>query len=278
MDRHRTAVGLVVLLAVAGCAGSGASTDVGLTVTPAPVPTDGTPTPAYRLAPGLAESGVVSPLTLASAHAELLRSTAFHVRIDERTVGPGGPTTRRVLEGTFVNRTAYRIRVRAVSGNRTVLARSLYADGTALYERHVTDDGVRYYLTNERLHDQSPYPPARLGSRTQRDDLYIAFVGTSPDYVGTEVVDGSELHRIAATGATRPGLLASWEYVDAISDYEFEALVTDAGFVRAYRVSYIAIDNGERIRVDRRVRWSAVGNTTVPVPDWYEIARERTSE
>lgn len=278
MLRSRTAFAVAVLLVLAGCAGGAGQSPADLTVTPAPVPTDATPTPAHRLAPGLSSAGLIAPLALTSAHDEHLRSTAFHVRIEERTVGPDGGTSARVFEGTFVNRTTYRIRVREVAGNRTVLERSFYANGTALYERHVTPDSVRYYLTNEQLSDRSPYPPDRLGSRTQRDELYVAFIGTDPAVRGTESVNGTELHRIGSSGVTRPDLLATWEYVDRISAYELEALVTEAGLVRSYRVRYVAIDDGDRYRVERSARWSAVGNVTVTEPDWYERARARTGE
>lgn len=266
------------LLVLAGCAGSAVQPSPGLTVTPAPVPTDPTPTPAHRLAPGLSSAGLVAPLALASAHDDHLRSSAFHVRIEERRVGPDGRTSVRVFEGTFVNRTAYRVRTRQITQNSTLLERSLYADGTALYERHVTPDSVRYYLTNEQLSDRSPYPPDRLGSRTQRDELYVAFIGTDPDYLGTESVNDTERHRIGSSEVSRPDLLATWEYVDRISAYELEAIVTDAGLVRSYRVRYVAVDDGERHRVERTARWSAVGNATVTEPDWYERARARTGD
>lgn len=273
----RTALGLAVLVVVAGCTGSGAGTAPPVSVTPAPVPSDGTPTPAYRLAPGLSADGVVGPLALASAHDELLRSSDFHVRITERVEPSDGPTRRRVLEGTYVNRTSYRLRVWETVGNRTVLTRSLYADGTALYERHVTANAVRYYLTNERLDDTSPYPPDRLGGRTQRETLYIAFVGARPEFVGELPADDGMYYHIAATRAVRPGLLAAWAYVDAVSDYEFDARVTGAGLVRSYRLRYVATVGDDRRRVVRTARWTDVGTATVRRPDWYATALNRTA-
>lgn len=273
----RAAFALAVFLVLAGCAGSGVQPPGDLTVTPAPVPTDGTPTPAYRLAPGLSEMGVVAPVVLSSAHAERLRSTVYHVRIEDRVERSDGTVTRRVLEGTFADRTVYHFRVsEGGAGTETAHARAFYADGEKLYERLVIDGEVRYYVPRERLFERAPLPPNPLGHPTQREELYVALVGSHPAYAGTRTVDGETFHRLTAAEPTDHDFLAAMEYVDSFSSYEFEALVSDTGLVRAYRVEYVATVDGERRRVVRTARWSGVGNATVPVPDWYETARART--
>lgn len=277
MFRVRAALGLAVLIALVGCASSGVQADGPVTVTPAPVPTDGVPTPAFRLAPGLAERGVIGPLTLASAHAERLRSTAYHVRIEERVQHPDGRVSWRVLSGTFANRTSYSMRVREGVGNETVIASWFYADGDRLYERLIIDNVTRYYQPRSKLSAGSHYPQDPLGHPIQRDQLYVALSGANPSYVGTERVEGVELYRIAESDRVNDDFLAAWEYVAALTEYEFEALVTGDGLVREYRISYVATVRGEPRRVVRTTRWTNVGNATVTPPDWYGIARERTA-
>lgn len=278
MIRGRIALGLAVLLLLGGCAGSGVQPGGDLTVTPAPVPPVGTSTPAYRLAPGLTEAGVVGPLSLTTAHADLLRATTYHVRLEERVEGPDGSVDRRVLEGTFANRTSYHLQVREGPANATTLVRALYADGERLYERLVINGEVRYYVPRETLYPLAPYPKHPLGSPTQREELYVALVGSQPAYNGTHTARGERHHLIVATAPTEHGFLAAWEYVDGFASYRFEALVTDRGLVRAYRLAYVATVDGERRRVVRTARWSRVGSAPVPVPAWYETAKNRTGD
>lgn len=276
MDRYRAAVGLAALLVLAGCAGSGVRADADVTVTPAPVPTDGLPTPAFRLAPGLAETGVVGPLTLASAHTERLRSTSFHVRIEERIERPGNTAAWRVLEGTFADRTSYSMRVREGVGNDTVLASWFYADGERLYERLVIDNETRFYVPRARLSAGAAYPQDPLGQPTQDEALYVALSGARPTYDGTTTVDGVEHYRITESSRVNHDFLAAWEYVADLASYEFDALVTPDGLVREYRISYVATVRDERRRVVRTARWTGVGTARVTTPDWYEAARNRT--
>lgn len=274
----RSAYGVAVLLVLAGCTGGGVNPDGELTVTPVPVPTDRTPTPAYRLAPGLSEAGVIGPLSLASAHAESLRASVYHVRIEERVRHPDGRVHWRVLEGTFANQTSYSMRISRGVDNRTDLAGWFYADGETLYERLVTADDVRYYVPREVLAAGSSYPQDPLDHPSQRNVLYVALSGARPTYVGSETIDGETYYRIAESSRVNDDFLAAWAYVEAISDYEVEALVSDDGFVRSYRIEYVATVRGERRRVVRMARWTRLGNATVPVPEWYETAKERTGD
>lgn len=266
----------MIVLVLAGCTATGGQ-PAEVTVTPAPVPTDPPPTPAYRLAPGLSEAGVVGPLTLVAAHARLLRSSTYHVRIAERRERLDGTRIRsRSFEGTFANRTSYRLRIVEGRDNETVLARELYADGDALYERLEADGTVRYYVPRDYLSLQAPYPLDPLGDPTQNEELYVVLTGAEPAYVGSTRVGEETRYRLAATRAAKPSFLAAWDYVDRVSDYELEATVTDRGLVRAYRVTYVATGAGERWRVVRTARWTDVGNATVTAPDWYATARARS--
>lgn len=277
MTDRRRSFALAVMLVFAGCAGSGGPGADPVTVTPAPVPTDTTPTPAYRLAPGLAESGVVSPLALADAHADILRETVYRVRIEERVDPATGPSRRRMLQGTFANRTVYRFRIVQERGNDTQLASAFYADGDDLYERQVTDGESRYYRPRTRLRAEAPYPQDPLGSPLQRQQLYVALEGTQPFIDTTETAGGEQHYLLRASEARDRRFLAAMAYVDRISEYQFRAVVTAQGLVTAYRISYVATVDGERRRVVRTAQWSAVGNTTVTAPAWYDTARNRTA-
>jgi hypothetical protein len=275
-DRRRS-FALVVMLVFAGCAGGGGPAADPVTVTPAPVPTEATPTPAYRLAPGLAESGVVSPLALADAHADVLRGTVYRVRIEERVDPATGPSRRRMLRGTFANRTVYRFRIKQERGNDTRLVSAFYADGDDLYERQVTDGEPRYYRPRTGLRAEAPYPQDPLGSPLQRQQLYVALEGTRPAFNTTETAGGERRYVLRASSARDRRFLAAMAYVDRISAYQFRAVVTAQGLVTAYRIAYVATVDGEPRRVVRMVRWTAVGNATVTAPAWYSTARNRTA-
>ena len=273
MPHPRAALGLAALLVLAGCAGSGGAVPAPVSVTPAPVPTDPSPTPAFRIAPGLSERGVVGPLTLATAHAERLRSSVYRVWIAERVVRGDGSVRWRAFEGTFANRTSYAFTVREGAGNRTVIVSSYYADGDRLYQRLVTDAGTNYYVPRSGLGTSPDFPEDPIGSPTQFDELYVALSGTRPAYVGAVERNGTPYHRIASAGAVNEDFLAAWEYVDSVEGYRFEALVAADGVVREYRIEYTATVGERRRQVTRTAQWKAVGEASVAPPDWYARAR-----
>ena len=66
-------------------------------------------------------------------------------------------------------------------------------------------------------------------------------------------------------------------FVDEVVDYEFQASVAADGLVTSYHIEYAAVVDGERRRVVRTACWTAVGTANVPVPAWYETARNRTT-
>ncbi|MFB6359735.1 MAG: hypothetical protein ABEH59_00265 [Halobacteriales archaeon] len=275
MTGWRRSIGLAIVLVFAGCVGASGPRAEPVTVTPAPVPSDTPPTD--RLPPGLADSGVVSPLALAEAHTDLLRETVYRVRIEERVDPAAGPSRRRILQGTFANRTAYRFRIVRERGNDTALGSAFYADGDALYERLIVDGRPRYYRPRSDLHAHAPYHQDPLGSPLQGQQLYVALEGTRPAFNTTQTADGEPLYVLRAEKAKDRRFLAAMGYLDRISAYEFRAVVTARGLVTAYRISYVATVDGERRRVVRTARWSAVGNATVRPPAWYGTARNRTA-
>lgn len=275
MASRRTVLGLAVVLLAAGCtAGTGPATAPA--VTPVAVPSDPSPTPAFRLAPGLSEVGVVAPLTLVSAHAERLRSTTYRVRVEERRTRLDGSGSRyRRFEGTVANRTAYHLRfVEGIDG-RTVLVREFYHDGDALYERVEADGGVRYDRPRDTITPGAPYPLDPMGAPTQDEELYVALSGARPAYVGTAEVGGSTVHRLETSAAANPGFIAAWEQADAIEDYRLEATVTAGGVVRSYAVAYVAVRADARWEVGRTATWTEIGEARVAEPAWYETARDR---
>lgn len=277
MAARRTTVAIAALLALAGCAGTGVSSSPELTVTPAPVPTDARATPAYRLAPGLAPSGVVDPLALATAHAAVLRATAYEVTLTERSVRPDGTLLeRRTVEGRFVGPTRYRLTTSRETARGPDPTSTLYADGERLYERLETRNDTRYYLPRARFDGRPRWPEDPEGHQTQRDELYAALAGSTPSYAGPVELDGVTHHRIVAPRATHASFLAAWEYVDTIETFRFVATVRGDGLVRSYRLHYVATSGGERRIVTRSARWSALDDATVDPPAWYATARERT--
>lgn len=269
---------LAALLALAGCAGAGGpAAPSELTVTPAPVPTDAPPTPPYRLAPGLAPSGVVDPLALVAAHAAVLRASSYAVRVEEHVAtADGALVERRVIDGRFDGPSRYRVTLRRETPRGPDPTSSLYADGERLYERLETTTGTRYYVPRERLDARLRWPEEPPGRPTQAESLYAALAGSTPGHAGTTVVDGESHHRVVADRATHASFLAAWEYVDTLESFRFAATVRGDGLVLGYDLRFVATVGGERRVVTRTARWTGVGETTVEPPDWYATARERT--
>lgn len=280
-------VALAALLVLAGC--SGLAADPGpaeptATVTPAPVPESGTDSPANAaLAPGLTREGVVEPLTLANAHAELVgsRPHAFYAswtvkytngtlrgEVRQRaTVEPGGP---------FFANVSVRGRTGIVADRPT---RALFwSDGEELVERATANGTTRYlYIPPDEYSGGNGFYNSLRRPKPWRDtyalfasiETRVASEQASPDGNGSVyLLEGSRL--------TAPATFAVATDTTDPRDVSFAAAVTDEGLVQGYRLIYTATVGGERVAVTRVVRYTAFGGVSVERPDWYETAKEES--
>lgn len=280
----RRSIALAIILVVAGCSGfSGsedrpdASTDT-VTLSPAPIPPTGTPTerPERHLAPGLTRDGVVDPFALAAAHREALSTQSYTVVTNTTIHGPNG--TLRTVDRTVAvaaGGTPYHLvetsesdssyPVTAVAGRVEIW----FAGRPALFR--VGTENVSY---REGTTASLGGP---VGDTTGHDRL-VGYYGSVERWAVRELPDGpGDSLVLESRESPDPAVLDLPLLVSDPRDATLRVVVTKDGRVVTTRVRHVATFDGERVEVVRRVRYEAVGNTTVAEPAWVEEARAATA-
>lgn len=249
---------LAGLAVLAGC--GGVFGDVGPSTGPGPT----TATPSFVAAPGITHDGVKDPARVARAHAASLAGQSYTVRAELTVLGPDGTerggsvTVLRTAAGG--DRFAYKYNARGRFPPDTIAQPDVeaYANGTHTFERQTRPNETAYraYVTEDVGYAEALRDPSAVRR-------YLAIGGTA----SVERVD----HRGWIAYRVRAAEPEGRRTVEAVVDtfglvHELEATVplTDlysapAGGTVRYTVSY-----------------SAVGDTTVEPPAWFEEARRVT--
>ncbi|MFC7019461.1 MULTISPECIES: hypothetical protein [Haloarcula] len=259
MGRATLLVALGVLLA--GC-GGGVSSGPPETVTPAPVPTD-----AVRYPPGVT-ADYVDAATLADAHARGLSTTNYTLTTRQRVRTPDGQSLLRINQTRHVSRDAESYR------GHFALETNLYDDAggsTIEFWGNRSLVVTRYTTANPyREPEIRRWPGQRDPSITDLTDRqhiegFLAGVNVAPV---RQTPDGGVL--LAGSGVQDRTLLIVPLVVTEPRNLTLSMRVRPDGVVRATRVTYDATHNGERVRVGRTMRVTAVGTTPVTKPSWVE--------
>jgi hypothetical protein len=263
-------VAVVALVALAGCGsvsdGAGRSPPA---VTPAAVPTDpATPTPVPRVAPGVTAGGVVDPVALATAHRDALLGESL-TRTTVGTVGADGRTLRRTNRTFSVApyRTEFRYRyAQTVDDDYPVRATAdrldLWSNGSGTLVRVEDDADVRYRTL--------PADEARsLVVGITGDERVSALAGAFA-FAVRERPGGVEL---VSTALRDPSALDVPLLTGNVTNATLRMDVAASGLVRSYTLAYGVELDGRPLRVVEQMRVTAVGETRVDRPPWYDIAR-----
>ena len=274
----RTALiaGLVLL---AGCnglfgpTGNTAGSDGGTTPRSA---TPGEPNGGYgttrapgELPPGMTHGGIRDPWRLAQAHAAVLRNTSYTVT---------SASTNWFPNGTLATQQAMTSRSGA-NGTRSASVRMLSGPGLSSPENLARYDAwtngsaayVRTELTNGTVeYARWPgFPTVR--DPTGRDTLYGLYATYEFTVADQFERGGTTYYRLVSTelgpNATTP-----------FSNASVSILLDERGVVREYHVSGEKTAGSETFLVDRTVRFSALGNTTVGRPAWLDEALRNTTD
>jgi hypothetical protein len=251
------AVALVVVLA--GCSMPTTGTDAAPTGTEPTASTDATtPSPP----PGLSTDGIEDLPALVGAHTDALRGTTFTVRT--RTVQTAAGANYTVVTertgryddtGPFRGRTSFRSTVRGDLPETAVsppARQRAYRAGERAAVRTTRNGTVR----TRRV---APYDsPVKLSGAMARATLRTLSErnATTVDRVRT---DGAVLYRVRAR-------LAPTQFQ---RNATLEAFVTDSGFVTRLVARRTLEFRNRTTRVERTVRYTDVGETTVRTPEWY---------
>jgi len=288
--RPVAALALAALLVLAGCSVAAPTTDERTaTLTPAPVPGGGGAGTAAsgadaggqrsvdgrRLAPGLRAGGVDDAFALASAHGASLADRSY-TRGDSRTVVDGNGTLQATRTDLRVGAGGepFLLERSAVSAPRYDVQlpyseAAVHHDGRQAAYRIVANGSVRYRLDGN-------VPPAEvLTDRTGRNavlGLLSAF-----EWEVQELEIGGEPHyRLESTALRAPEALDDAYLLSDPRNASVRLLVGTDGRVHRYRLEYETSYDGRTVGVTETARWSAVGETAVPEPDWLGTARNAT--
>lgn len=248
--RRAPAALLALLVLLAGCGSAGEATE---TYSPAPVP--GTPSPSTTatlpLPPGVNESGVVDPATLAAEHRAALRNRTYRmVLVIERATQNAGVTRTRVVVRRGANATLVR------STTVTTSERS----SRVVY----TDDRGRWVRCSGGNCSGGRTNPSTVAV----DTLTRVLANADTELAGRVRHDGRLHHRLVADRPgfepTRPG------GVIQVANYTGELLVRPAGLVSVMRVRYVLSDGLARTDVAVTLRYTDLDDTTVRRPAWVD--------
>jgi hypothetical protein len=229
------------------------------------------------LAPGLNESGVTDAAALADAHEAVLRNTSYATVSNTTARAPDGTLLAQLDDTTTFGHDPLRYRSESsVEGeNPRVIGAfgsdlEVWASENGTWQAIERPNGTEYRKVADRIR-------LSAADRTNRDALFVLFSTVNTTVADTETRNGTALYRVNSTDVTGPEALASHLRADSVSNVSLSALVDERGLVREYRVEYTATLGGKTSRVERTVRFTALGETTVERPAWVAEASNSTA-
>lgn len=264
---------VALLLVLAGCDAPVAQPTVGESVTAAPVPdVPTTATPTGQFAPGVREAGV-DGIRLAAAHERSLAGVSYTVNqtLVQRYAN-GTLRSRYVTVAQFGAEPGRFLSVldQTDRGDGALVTRSVrrYGDGEHAYQsiiegNETTAEPLRW-PDGERRDPRGVYPENVTNVRS----IQRVFTLVSSRQTGTVVVNGTRYARVeSGPNASLPPL----------GNVSVTALVSPAGLVREYRVSYDVSRTEGSVHTVVALSYTRVGETTVTAPAWVEAIRNGTA-
>lgn len=279
---QRSLLPLLFALAVvlAGCNGLtlGGEETPAPTVTPAKVPTDKpTPTPVPQLAPGLTIEGVTEPFILAEAHGAVLRNASYTYSENLTARYPNGTVYRHsTTHAQYAANDSQFYLVQSGSGIEVYRTDrlSMWSNGERVIVARTRNNTTSYNVPRSANGEPAP-PQELLFKRTSSERIAGLFSSVETRVVGQEQRNGTTVYRVVATNVTNPTVFKrGWQDPRNVT---LRALISSQGLVHEYRLNYTATLNDSTVHVNRKIRHTNVGNTTIERPPWYDEAIENVS-
>lgn len=278
MVRAWTVVVAGVAVLIAGCGGTvGPAGQSPTAVSPAPVPTDEPiPTQRPRLAPGMAPTGIVDPLTLSDAHDRYLRNRSETVRLTRTNRYPNGSLRDRTVQVTRVaaNRDRFHTTVIVAGPGARFFGPGgrgeYWSDGEQMLQRLDRHNRTSYSVIEPDDYEpalSSPLIPSPGGGR-------VYFLATLGSYRVTDrwVRNGTTRFRIIATRITDTDTIAASESVGNVRNVSLRMVIDEHGVLRRFVLTYTAEQRGTTLTVRLTGEHRGIGTTVVDRPGWYDRA------
>lgn len=266
-----------VLLVLAGCGGLGGTATPERTPFAVPSETDRVTTDDDGVTggypPGVNESGVVDAVALLSTHSRELRDRSVTVQSNfVRRYAANGTLRYWARDvGRYDGSEAHVVRQVTGPGASSVPGREgrleWWSNGTAALRTTVAGGETTYRAV--------PRPGPEVLDRDRRDRLFALFSSLDPVLAERQTEDGVErvvlrAERSNASGV--PGDALALGPAEDPRNVTFVAVVTAAGRVLGYDLSYEATVGNATVRVTWGVRFEELDSTTVSRPAWVESA------
>lgn len=228
-------------------------------------------------APGLSESGVTDPAALSSAHAKHLRNRSYAVVSNLTVRGLDGAVRARANTTKKIAHDPLRLTSWSDASGEPRLVNfyqydmAVWASENGTWYAIQRPNGTTYRKVADELRPS-------FAARTSRDTLFVLFSALNTTLADTETRNATTLYRVNSTGVSDPDVLASQLRVDSVRNVSLSALVGGQGLVREYHIEYTATLGNNTTRVERTVRFAALGETTVERPQWYDEAKNATTD
>lgn len=224
--------------------------------------------------PGVDASGRVDPGELLDAHTDELggQSVTVTARGSQRFVANGTVrqrvTTRELAsgDGEFYRVEEFDGTVRAVLG-ATEGRVEAWSNGSL---------GVMEVTVN----DTTTYEPGafRRGGTARYDRLYNLVSLLDPRVVGERTVDGREVYVARSNVSELEAPLGRTGRRVRARNVSFVAWIDEDGLIRGYRLEYDFAVGNATVHVEDALRFRAVGETSVPRPEWVDQAITQVCE
>ena len=272
---------VATLLVLAGC--SGAPGNVGsagnatsaLQSGNATTGESGSSAANVSLPPGVSRTGITDPNGLATAHALLLNKNSYTVNSTYVERYANGTTrVATSIDAQLAQNKSHYYSVFNASGNVERLLGSpsgsiqRWSDGRRVYQAATLNNSTTYKVVYDRRTNVSSPRAELFLNPTSQNELALLFGAINTSAPQPVTRNGTALFRFRSVGLSQANLFTSAQGVSSPGNVSFVAYVDSRGLVHEYSLSYTARNDGTPITVNRTVRYSDVGSTTVPRPNW----------
>lgn len=263
---------LVVLVVLAGCSGGSAPSGPSMPTGPTPTGSDAAPT-----GPTATPADSASVTEVVEEHVRTLRERGNYTAVTTVNVTTENSTDFRVTTRTYVNLVTDRLYQNGsfvTSGGRQRTFRT-YKPGneSVSYERRTSSGEVTY-------RSQS-FDPSTFANHTSVVDGVYGNVSALPEFQDRGIVQTEVGKRrmfvVENVSALTPSVKREFARNGRITVVHLEMLVDpETGVVTDHYVHFLIESQRGQREITIYTRYTDVGTTVVPTPDWVDEARERT--
>lgn len=239
-------------------------------------------------APGVTRDGVVDPEALADAHVDVLADTSYSLRYDYLDTSANRQLAAHLsMDLSLADDRSFLTRIGTAGPNAPRLfgeppaSRVYWSDGTEYLAQRPDEETFEYltfepngYVGTWEYWAQSiPFGGTPQGRPVRYYRTLFEAIPTK--LVGRETIQGETRYRVSSDDTAELERASLDEVVSRdAQDISLTALIDEAGLVCSVMLQYTETIRDATFDQWQQIDYSAVGDTTVERPDWYDRATE----